>query len=164
MTDLFCPATLVVARHAKAAFVEDWFSDEGGSLTPGGRAQAHALADSLEGRRVASIFTSDISRAVQTAEIVAGHLGASVTTDDRLGDALDLATLDAVLTDAGDPDRAILFGHDPDFSEFVAELCSASNVPMRKGALAKIEVDRPLQTAGGTLRWLIPPDALRRKG
>ena len=28
---------------------------------------------------------------------------------------------------------------------------------MRKGALARIEVDRPLQPGGGTLRWLIPP-------
>jgi broad specificity phosphatase PhoE len=79
VSDLFCPATLVVARHAKAAFVEDWFSDEGGSLTPAGRAQAHQLADTLEGRRVASIFSSDISRAVQTAEIVAARLGVAVT-------------------------------------------------------------------------------------
>jgi probable phosphoglycerate mutase len=79
VSDLFCPATLVVARHAKAAFVEHWFSDEGGSLTPAGRAQAHQLADSLEGRRVASIFSSDISRAVQTAEIVAARLTVAVT-------------------------------------------------------------------------------------
>ncbi len=79
MSDLFCSATLVLARHAKAAFVEDWFSDEGGSLTPAGRIQAHGLADSLEGRRVASIFSSDLSRAVQTAEIVAARLGVAVT-------------------------------------------------------------------------------------
>ena len=79
MSDLFCPATLVVARHAKAAFVEDWFSDEGGSLTPAGRAQAHQLADSLERHRVASIFSSDLSRAVQTAEIVAARLRVAVT-------------------------------------------------------------------------------------
>src|SRR3978361_447654 len=51
VSDLHCPATLVVARHAKAAFVEDWFSDEGGSLTPAGRAQAHQLAPTPEGRR-----------------------------------------------------------------------------------------------------------------
>ena len=76
---------------------------------------------------------------------------------------MDLTKLDAVLTDAGDPERPMLFGHDPDFSEFVEELCAAANVPMRKGALAKIEVDRPLQAGGGTLRWLIPPDAVRPK-
>jgi probable phosphoglycerate mutase len=105
VSDLFCPATLVVARHANAAFVEDWFSDEGGSLTPVGRAEAHALADSLDGRRVASIFSSDTSRAVQTAEIVAARLRVGVTACKSLrevfigsliGDAFDLSRIDAV--------------------------------------------------------------------
>ena len=105
MSDLQCAATLIVARHAEAAFVEDWFSDEGGSLTPGGRRQAHALADSLAGRRVASIFTSDTSRAVQTAEIVAARLRVSVTACKSLrevflgsiiGEPFDLSRIDAV--------------------------------------------------------------------
>lgn len=115
VSDLFCPATLVVARHAKAAFVEDWFSDEGGSLTPEGRAQAHALADSLEKRRVASIFTSDTSRAVQTAEIVAARLRVSVAAVKSLrevflgamiGEPFDLSRIDAVTDQwyAGDLD------------------------------------------------------------
>jgi phosphohistidine phosphatase len=158
---------LHLVRHGDAGDPAAWNGpDAARPLSDKGRGQAERLGVFLADHDVKmdAVITSPKLRAVQTAEIVAGHLGASVTTDDRLGDALDLATLDAVLTDAGDPDRAILFGHDPDFSEFVAELCSASNVPMRKGALAKIEVDRPLQTAGGTLRWLIPPDALRRKG
>lgn len=79
MSDLHCPATLIVARHAKAAFVEDWFSDEGGSLTSLGRKQAGALAVSLTSRRVAAIYCSDVSRAVQTAEIAAAHLGVPAT-------------------------------------------------------------------------------------
>ena len=32
---------------------------------------------------------------------------------------------------------------------------------MRKGAFARIEVDRPLQPGAGTLRWLVPPDLLK---
>lgn len=79
VSDLHCPATLVVARHAKAAFVEDWFSDEGGSLTPEGRDQARELADSLTRRRIAAVWCSDASRAVQTAEIAAARLGVAVT-------------------------------------------------------------------------------------
>lgn len=79
MSDLHCPATLVLARHAEAAFVEDRFSDEGGSLTHAGRAQAAALGSSLVGRRVAAVYCSDLSRAVQTAEIVAASLGIAVT-------------------------------------------------------------------------------------
>ena len=105
MSDLHCAATLVVARHAEAAFVETWFSDEGGSLTSQGRAQARALAESLAGRRVAAVWCSDTSRAVQTAEIVAAHLGVVVTARKSLrevyvgallGADFDVARLDEV--------------------------------------------------------------------
>lgn len=105
MTELFCPATLVIARHAKAAFVEDWFSDEGGSLTAAGRQQARSLADSLHGRRVASVYCSDIARAVQTAEIAAARLGVAVTACKSLrevfigaliGQPFDVGQIDAV--------------------------------------------------------------------
>lgn len=75
-----CPATLVVARHGDATYLDEVFSDEGGTLTDLGRAQAAALADELGGHRVAHVWTSDSARAVQTAEIVAGRLGVGVTT------------------------------------------------------------------------------------
>ncbi len=94
MSDLHCPATLVVARHAKAAFVESWFSDEGGSLTPAGREQAGELADSLRGRRIAAIWCSDASRAVQTAEIVAARLGVAVTARKSLREVFIGALMD----------------------------------------------------------------------
>jgi 2,3-bisphosphoglycerate-dependent phosphoglycerate mutase len=79
MTDLQCAARVLVARHAEAAFVDDVFSDEGGSLTPTGRAQAEALAERVAPARVRAIWCSDSSRSVQTAEIVAARLGVPVT-------------------------------------------------------------------------------------
>ncbi len=118
MTDLHCPATLVVARHAEAAFVEDWFSDEGGSLTSEGRAQARALADSLVGRRVAAVWCSDSSRAVQTAEIAAARLGVGVTVRKALrevyvgnlmGQPFDASRLDEVCASWGDGDLGACF-------------------------------------------------------
>jgi probable phosphoglycerate mutase len=105
VSDLHCPATLVVARHAKAAFVETWFSDEGGSLTSEGRRQARELAESLNDRRIAGIWCSDASRAVQTAEIAAAQLGVGVTAckslrevfiGDLLGEAFDYGRIEAV--------------------------------------------------------------------
>ncbi len=68
-----------MTRHARAAFVEDVFSDEGGSLTAEGRRQAECLAEAMAGRRLAAVWCSDISRAVQTAEIVAAATGVAVT-------------------------------------------------------------------------------------
>ncbi len=78
MSDLFCAATLIVARHAEAEYESDLASDDGGSLTLVGREQSRELADSLRDRRVAAIWCSDMARAVQTAEIVAARLDVPV--------------------------------------------------------------------------------------
>lgn len=84
MSHLMCAARLVVARHGDASYVESHFSDEGGSLTAEGRDQAAALADGLLTAKVAHIWTSDTSRAVQTAEIAAARLGAGVSVTPAL--------------------------------------------------------------------------------
>ena len=109
MSDLHCPATLLLARHGEASYVETWFSDEGGWLSPAGRAQAAELADRIEHRRIARVWSSDTSRAVQTAELVAARIGLSgpmavvtrktlreVHTGDLIGTPFDVARLHQV--------------------------------------------------------------------
>jgi broad specificity phosphatase PhoE len=76
--DLFCAVTVLFARHADAEYVEPWFSDEGGTLTMLGRKQAAELGRSVADRRIARVWCSDISRAVQTAELAAAELGVGV--------------------------------------------------------------------------------------
>jgi phosphohistidine phosphatase SixA len=83
-----------------------------------------------------------------------------VRLEPRLGEPLDLATVDRILAGAGDPRWPVLVGHDPDFSELVSELVGAP-IAMRKGTLARIDVERPLEPGAGDLRWLVPPDLLR---
>jgi len=80
VSSLMCAATLIVARHADAEYVDAVFSDEGGTLTAEGRAQAARLAEQVRSRRVAHVWCSDVARAVQTAEILACRLGVGVTT------------------------------------------------------------------------------------
>jgi broad specificity phosphatase PhoE len=79
-SSLMCPATLIVARHADTDYLDTVFSDEGGTLSFEGRAQAAGVAEELRDRHVAHVWCSDAARAVQTAEIVACHLGIGVTT------------------------------------------------------------------------------------
>jgi broad specificity phosphatase PhoE len=79
MSDLHCPARLIVARHGEAAYETDTMTDSGGSLTTLGRAQARELGERLAGERVAGVVCSELSRAVQTAEIAAAALGLPVT-------------------------------------------------------------------------------------
>lgn len=105
MSDLFCAATLLFARHGEAEYLERHFSDEGGTLTWRGRQQAAALGESLAGRRVARVWCSDAARAVQTAEIAAHRLGVGVVTrpglrevhlGDLLGTPFDRGVLEGV--------------------------------------------------------------------
>lgn len=155
---------LHLLRHAHAGDWTEWTGpDATRPLTDKGRAQADRLGRFLKGRSFSTdaIITSPKLRAAQTAEIVADQLELPVLVDDRLAVAFDLVTVEGLLDDHGAPERPVLVGHDPDFSELVAVLCGAAGVPMRKGAFARIEVERPLQPGTGTLRWLIPPDLLK---
>ena len=155
---------LYFLRHAHAGAPGAWDGpDDGRPLSDKGEKQADRLGQFLAGIgfRPDAILTSPKVRAAQTATIVAEHLGLAVVEDARLGGGLSIATLEAILLDAGDPQRTVVVGHDPDFTELVALLCGAAQIPMKKGALARIDASRPLEPDRGTLRWLVPPDLLR---
>lgn len=79
MGDLQCAARVFVARHGEADYESELLSDAGGSLSLLGREQALGLADALAGQRIAHVYTSSMSRAVQTGEIIAARLGVGVT-------------------------------------------------------------------------------------
>jgi phosphohistidine phosphatase SixA len=103
-------------------------------------------------------------RARQTAEIVADELDARVVVDPRLGGGLDLSTLSEVLLAHADGERPCVVGHDPDFSELLGELLGIPLLPMRKGAIARVDVGgRNLVAGRGQLRWLLPPEVVGGK-
>lgn len=79
-------ATLLLVRHGET----DWNASgrlQGHTdrpLNEYGRRQAAALAERLAGDGVAALYTSDLSRAKETAEIVAARLRLPVTVDPGL--------------------------------------------------------------------------------
>ena len=163
MADQHDSVQLHLLRHAHAGNPEGWSGpDEQRPLSAKGEQQAERLGRFLAGVgfQPDAIITSPKVRAARTAEIVAAALGAEVREDERHAGGFDLVSVEAILFDAGEPMKPVLVGHDPDFSELVATLCATSNVPMRKGAFARIDVPRPLAPGGGTLRWLVSPDLL----
>jgi probable phosphoglycerate mutase len=106
MSDLQCPARIILARHGEAEYESDLVMDTGGSLTERGRQQARSLGTRLRGERVAHVVTSSKSRAVQTGELAAAVLGveASVREDlheigvgEMLGRLWDASVADPVL-------------------------------------------------------------------
>jgi Fructose-2,6-bisphosphatase len=76
MSDLQCPATMFVARHGDAGYAVDGvLSDDGGALTDKGRDQVRHLVDQVRSRRVAAVYSSQMGRAVESAELAAAQLG-----------------------------------------------------------------------------------------
>ena len=154
---------LLLLRHAHAGDPAEWTkSDDARPLSKKGRDQAARMAAFLARADVRPdrIITSPKVRAAETAEPVAKALDLTVVADARLAGAFGLAEIERLLADHGDPERPMLVGHDPDFSALVAALCHVPSVPIRKGALVRIDAPRPLCPGCGTLRWLIPPELL----
>ena len=80
--------TLYVVRHAMTAWNAErrWQGQTDIPLSDEGRAQASSLVDRLRGLGLVSVHTSDLSRARETAEIVARALGLPVVSDRDLRD------------------------------------------------------------------------------
>jgi broad specificity phosphatase PhoE len=76
--------TLYLARHGETEWnrIGRWQGATDIPLSDVGRAQARLLADRLRDRRIAQVFTSQLSRALETAQIVAARLGAPTPTAD----------------------------------------------------------------------------------
>jgi len=155
---------LYFLRHADAGDPEAWTGpDEVRPLSGKGEKQARRLGRYLAeiGFKPGAIITSPKTRARQTAEIVADALDVEIEIDERLAGGLDAVAIEAILFDAGEPERPLLVGHDPDFSEMTAWIADAGSITLKKGALARVDTVRPISRASGTLRWLVPPDLLQ---
>lgn len=84
MSDLQCPARIVLLRHGAAVYEAAVTTGSGGTLSPRGRAQARAAAEGLARERVAHVYASMLARAVQTAELLAAALGVQATAREGL--------------------------------------------------------------------------------
>ena len=113
--------TLILVRHGETDWNRDgrWQGQADAPLNERGREQAHALADELAGEDVAAVYASDLSRARETAEIIAARLDRSVDVDARLREVhvggwsgLTMAEIEAGFPDGvarwydGDPSHA----------------------------------------------------------
>ncbi len=151
-----------LVRHAHAGDPGRWDGpDERRPLTMKGRQQAERLGAFLVRASIQPdrVISSPKLRAIQTAEPIAAAFGLDVFVDARLASNCDLERLDTILAEAG-VRAPLLVGHDPDFSDLLTGLIGSSPLEMRKGALATIEVRRPLRIGAGLLRWLVPPELL----
>jgi phosphohistidine phosphatase len=129
-------------RHGDA---EDGSDDFARKLTEKGRRQSADAGAALGalGVELDVCLTSPRVRARETAEHACEYLDVEVVVEERLqGGRFDPLELSAGLDDV------LLVGHEPDFSDAVAQLTGA-RVDMKKGGLAGVE--------DGALKVLLRP-------
>ena len=78
--------TLILARHGETDWNRDgrWQGHADRPLNDAGRAQARKLAAELDDEPIAAVYSSDLARARETAEIIAAPRSLPVRTDARL--------------------------------------------------------------------------------
>jgi phosphohistidine phosphatase len=158
--------TLFLLRHAHAGDPERWSGDDDvRPLSDKGRRQSERVARLLVAADEAPdlLVTSPRVRAAETAQIVGAALGVPVVEDRRLVGPLYAEEVQDILAAAGPAERPCLVGHDPDFSSLLGELLGVAAIPMRKGALARIDFEGQVRTGRGVLRYLVPPELLSGK-
>ena len=121
------------------------------------KAQAKRLADL--GVKFDVALSSPYTRAYQTADIIAGKLGLEVKTEPLLAPGFNLDKLAQITASYADDQTLLLVGHEPSFSTVIAELIGGGRVQLRKGALARVDVNSELR---GELVWLLQPKILAR--
>jgi phosphohistidine phosphatase len=120
-------------RHGDAE--HETTDDAARQLTPKGERQAEAAGRALAtlGAGIDVCLTSPKARAEQTARIACQHLDVAV----EIAEELRGGPFDALALTGGRGD-VLLVGHEPDFSNAVADLTGA-RVKLRKGGLASVE-------------------------
>lgn len=132
---------LWLLRHGEAV-PHDAAPDADRALTEKGRRQA-----SDAGRALAALsvevhlcFSSPKVRARETAELACEALGISIVEHAALSSGFDAEEALTLLHAAGEDQRVLVVGHEPDFSQVVCDLTGA-RVVMRKGGIAALRME-----------------------
>jgi phosphohistidine phosphatase len=160
---------LYLVRHAIAAERgPNYPDDRERPLTSEGIARFKAAVEGLRELDVAVdlVLTSPLVRARHTAELVIAGLAHKPRTEhlDALApDGRLPAVLEAITKFSKRYRRIALVGHEPGMGEIAAKLLQARGVvEFKKGAVCAIELEGAMPTGPGTLRWSLPPRALRK--
>lgn len=140
---------IYLLRHGEAEQAPDG-DDDARRLTAKGERQSEAAGRAMSALEITIdvCLSSPKVRAEQTARLACGQLGIEVEVSEELrGGRFDARGLAAGRGDV------LLVGHEPDFSNAIAELTGGA-VKLRKGGLAWVD--------GEVLLGLLGPKQLRR--
>ena len=155
---------LFFLRHGLAGQRTEWHgSDFDRPLTEDGKKRMLREAAAIKKLKpsVEVIITSPLVRAYQTAEIVAKKLKLldRLFTEELLKPGFGPDTLKELVRKYADAHALLLVGHEPDFSTTISHIIGGGRVVCKKGGLAFVDLQQPLDLKG-ELVWLIPPKLL----
>jgi phosphohistidine phosphatase len=159
---------LYLVRHAVAAQRGDEYPDDTKRpLTSQGMSRFRREAKALDafGVSVALILTSPLTRAKQTAEILADTVRGkpSIVTADSLAPEGTAASVIQEVARHARKGSIALVGHEPNIGELAARLIGArSAIEFKKGAVCRIDFDALPPKGVGMLRWFVTPRMLRK--
>ena len=164
---------LLLIRHAiaedRVEFARTGQSDYYRPLTNRGRVRMEQGAAGLRTLipDIDVLATSPLTRAVQTAEIVAkAYGGLSLEHADTLGTGDGQAFLEW-LGECGPDDVVAAVGHEPHMSDWAAWLLTGGwhdFTVVKKGSAMLLEFQGPLKPGTALLHWFLAPAQLRRLG
>jgi phosphohistidine phosphatase len=149
---------LWLLRHGEAE-PHDAAPDAERRLTERGEEQGRAAGRALAALDITFqlCFTSPKVRARETAVLAGRELGLEPVEHESLAAGFDADDARELLAAAGDDQRVLVVGHDPDFSQVVYDLTGA-RVDLKKGGIAAVR----LRGAEGELAVLVRPRELAK--
>ncbi|HLF28800.1 MAG TPA: phosphohistidine phosphatase SixA [Anaerolineae bacterium] len=153
---------LYFLRHGLADWPNwDAARDDERPLTDAGAAKMKAEAKTIQrlDLKLDAILSSPLVRAWQTAEAVAKRLNLEVNGEPALAPGFDVKRLRAIVRRHAQADALMLVGHEPDFSGTIAHLIGGGRVVLKKGGVARVDLDS-LDPLSGALVWLLAPKTL----
>jgi broad specificity phosphatase PhoE len=153
---------LFIARHGETDYnrAERWQGASDIPLNKEGRMQAARLAERIKGLGIAAVGGSTLSRAAETASIVAGHLGVPLLVGDRRLRERSFGVFEGLTyaqCEADFPEVFARYRTDPAEVPPGAEEHESLVARMRAGVLeaASATPDALLITHGGAMRALV---------
>ncbi len=156
---------IYLLRHASAGQYSPGTNDDKRPLDKTGEQQSHDVGGALAAfdLKLDVIISSPLTRAMQTAEIVARELGHKdkIVTDEALRPEASYEAFDGLLACYAKKKAILLVGHNPSMTEFLIRVVSGSNsaefIDFKKAAVAKVEKG----SGPGVLKWCLTPKVIR---
>ena len=160
---------IYILRHGKASNrLPNIKSDAKRKLTEAGKMELEEIMKGLKNFNISFdfIISSPLTRALETAEITAKHIGKKnkITIWDELKPESSVIETQKKLSKLNIDSKILLVGHEPHLTNLIISIISTDgdvDILLKKGGLAHLRVIQSQSKIIGSLRSLLTPKQLK---